>query len=314
MRLPDTLVRMSLLGDTESHVEKRAQQISSERVDKELESISRMHNRTMLYISLYVTVIAATFTLLGFIGYEKLQQIVLDATLKNVQAQTLKRVNDRVDKQLHDLDVPAVISQKVQSFASTDLQKALTEQIEHGPAHEDIRRIAFAAASGVHSQAAQPNSTIPVAKTGRVLTDVQRRKLFDLVNEKHLLPPPLAPGQIEDRNTAYSRGLLIFVVPENMEALNYAQQIRSLLTSFGWDVDLIPDAFVATAADHRFAVGLHYVFNPVIRVSNMYLHRGHEAMGTMFLCMAQAGIPVQASEPADQRKDYGSFLAVGAQQ
>jgi len=304
---------MSLFQSSEQGVEVKALSIARSIVTQELASIDRLHKRTLAYITGYTTVMALLFAVLGWIGYERLQAVVLDATMKNVEKQTLQRVNDRVDEDLKRLDVPDIINNKVADFADSDLRSALTEQMQHGPVNDLIRRTAFAAASGARSQVVQSKGVTEPKISGRFITDDQQGKFRECIAHRQSLPPAPTAGRPEAPNTAIARRVNLFVVPSDPEALNYANQIKALIKSVGWEADAIPDSFVATIEDRRFAVGVHFA-NNFDFVGNAFSRRSNESIANIFACLSQAGVSNQPTNiPASMKRDNGSFITIGTQ-
>ena len=303
---------MAIFGDDGS-AERRAHEIAREIVANELQSIDRMHTRTLTYITWYASVMVVIFGLLGFIGFQRLQGIVLRATVEKVREQTFQRVNEQVDKDLNNMNLPSIVSGKVAAFASSDLRGALIEQVQRGPVNDLIRSTALAAAAGARTPAFRSSAAIDAKANARSFTGEQQTQFQDCIAHRQSLPPLPTANQPESASTAISRYVNVFVVPGDTEALNLANQVKDLVSRVGWQANVAPDSFVATIEDQRFAVGVHFA-NNFDYGPNAFSRRSNEAVGSIFACLGQAGLKGQPTNvPESMRRSNGSFITIGAQ-
>jgi hypothetical protein len=171
-----------------------ARQIAKEEID----SIERIHARTLqsfAYIGIAVATAAAVF---GYIGYANLRKVAV-ATAEN---QMRAEVSNQVREKLTQENVERIVRDQVSNFSQTKMTEAIHKELT-APAESAMIRLA--AREEAHSQITQQFSP-------RHFTEAQSRDFIRAVNEQ----PDLD-------------GYPVVVLPMvmNSEAEDYANEIRA---------------------------------------------------------------------------------------
>ena len=171
-----------------------ARQLAKEEID----SIERIHKRTLqsfAYIGVFVAAAAALF---GYIGYVNLKTAAISTAENQMRTEVKKQVQAKLTKE----NIDDIVQDQVRSFSATRMSTAIHDELINPPLSTVIRA---AAADEARNQIKQ--QFLP-----RHFTETQSRDFVTAVNEQSEL---------------YEYPVVVLPMNMNIEAEVYANEIRA---------------------------------------------------------------------------------------
>jgi hypothetical protein len=138
-----------------------------ETAKQEIDSIDRLHKRTLQYIAAILAVFTFGLSILGFLGYQNLQQLAIGVATRTVEQEARSQVAQKLTQE----QIAKIVQQQIQDYSQKELQKQIDDEITKGPLHKEILSIA----------AAQSAQEVAAAVGQRHLTPYQARKLKEAI-------------------------------------------------------------------------------------------------------------------------------------
>jgi hypothetical protein len=245
----------------------------------EIDSIDRLHKRTLMALTIPLTAFGLFFTFVGWVGYSNLKRVAVQ-TASNVVKQ---RLEDEITKK----NIDAVVQRVLQEHATEQINDSVREQIKMAVADQVARK-------------APELRNLSAAMTAKAVTSIQPQieefakqqaeALVAKINKPRLLDAAsvLALTGYAKKNAPLS---FTIAVGGDPEAQNYEEQIAQALEAGGWKIER--QALLGTRLDlPRY--GLLMVTNPKQEHSPMVLK--------LLNCLREAKLPVQlivSSKPAE---------------
>jgi hypothetical protein len=163
---------------------------------EEIESIERIHNRTLKYIGYIGLVVLTLGGVLGYVGYTNLKNVAV-ATAK---AQMRKEVTDEVREKLTKNDIEQIVREQIHDYSATELNNTIHKELSKPPILVMLHEVA----------AKEARNQIKLQFAHRHLSEALSVALIRAVSIRHDLD-----------------GVPVTIIPAalNSEADDYAQEI-----------------------------------------------------------------------------------------
>jgi hypothetical protein len=245
----------------------------------EIDSIDRLHKRTLTALTVPLTAFGLLFTLVGWIGYSNLKRVAVQ-TATDV-------VKERLEDELTKKNIDTVVQRALQEHATEQINDSARAQIK------------IAVADQVAKQGPELR-TLTTAMTAKAVASIQPQiEEFAKQQAQALISEINKPRSLNATSvgalTAYAKKTaplsFLIAVGGDPEAQNYEEQISQALEAGGWKAE--KQALFGTRLDlPRY--GLVVVTNP---------KQEHSPIVSNFLnCLREAKLPVQlivSSKPAE---------------
>jgi hypothetical protein len=118
----------------------------AERMAKqEIDSIERLHQRTLVSLSIVVGTAVLLVGVLGWIGFDHLR----DAAITSAQNAMEKEVTRQVQEKLTKEHIDQIVNEQVSSYSKASLESAIQRELQTEPLSSEIRNAATAAAGKI---------------------------------------------------------------------------------------------------------------------------------------------------------------------
>lgn len=229
-----------------------AQQIA----DHEIESIERIHKRTLQSFGFIGAFAGALFAVIGFIGYSNLK----NASIATARAQMQREVSDQVRQKLTTDNINQIVKDQLRDLSNASLKEEIHKELTSPPLYDSIRQAAHAEAQRQISSQFSP----------RHLTSAQSRLFVEQLTEsKELLDYPVAvapwaanveaTGCAAEIKESLTHGKLkiietasfnqppiegIGIYYSGLQSLSYAQLLQNAFRAAGVSAKLVPGVLV----------------------------------------------------------------------
>lgn len=115
----------------------------AERIAKhEIESIDRLHKRTLKSLSILVTLFSLFLTVLGWIGYDNLKAFATNVARREMETEVTRQVQAKLTKE----HVDEIVSMQLRSHTNEEFDNAIQKDLQSEPLVSEIRNAATNAA------------------------------------------------------------------------------------------------------------------------------------------------------------------------
>jgi hypothetical protein len=191
---------MSVLQDNKPDSTMQALELAQRLAKNEIDSIERLHKRTLTYISWVLGIGTVFLALLGIVGFSNLKGMAVAVAERNLKKEVTLQVQQKLKKE----DINAIVKEETASFAANELTAAVRHQIESGPLHQEI----LAQAS------AQSRELIAKSFGQRHLSEADDKLLVSAINREPLLR---------------DRPVFIYSSEFNTEPYRYQKEVRTAI-------------------------------------------------------------------------------------
>jgi hypothetical protein len=116
----------------------------AERVAKhELETIDRLHKRTLKSLSILVTLFSLFLTVLGWIGYDNLKAFATNVARREMESEVTRQVQEKLTKE----HIDEIVNKQVRAYTKEELDSAIQKDLQSEPLVSEIRNAATLAAN-----------------------------------------------------------------------------------------------------------------------------------------------------------------------
>jgi hypothetical protein len=168
---------------------------------REIESIERIHKRTLQSFGYIGAFAAAVLAVFGYIGYANLK----DASIATASAQMQKEVTMQVREKLTTENINQIVRDQIRDLSATNLTAEIHRELTSPPLSSSIR------------QAADEEAQRQIRKqfSPRHFSPAQSKQLI---------------GRLADMKELYSYSVAVNPALFNVEAITYATEIRESLS------------------------------------------------------------------------------------
>ncbi len=112
---------------------------------QEIDSIERLHQRTLKALSVIVTGFVFCLGIFGWIGYTNLRDVAVSVAQKQVETEVTRQVQAKLTKE----HIEEIVKQQVSTYSKLELEAAIQKDLQSEPIHSEILNAAIGAAKGL---------------------------------------------------------------------------------------------------------------------------------------------------------------------
>lgn len=124
---------------------KEALDFAQRMAKQEIDSIERLHARTLKALSFIVTGFVLCLGFFGWIGYTNLRDVAVRTAQKRVETEVTRQVQEKLTKE----HIDEIVKEQVSTYAKSEMEAAIKRNLQSEPLRSEIRNAAVSAAAAM---------------------------------------------------------------------------------------------------------------------------------------------------------------------